>query len=198
MFPLGPPEVTVDPGPLGDLLEGASRPGHFRGVLTVVAKLLDLAGPCRVYFGQKDAQQLVLVRRMVADLDLPVEVAACPTVRDAGGLALSSRNAGLSADDRAAAPVLARALSAGVALVEAGERSPDGVRAAMARTIGAEPAAALDYVAVVDDVTWESPVAIEGPVRLLVAATLGSTRLIDNAPAHPPPAPRGGAPDRAQ
>jgi pantoate--beta-alanine ligase len=180
MYPGGPPEVTVDPGPLGDRLEGRSRPGHFRGVLTVVAKLLHLAGPSRAYFGEKDAQQLALVQRMVNDLDLPVSVVACPTVREPDGLALSSRNGRLSADERGAAPVLFEALSDAAVLVRQGERRCDVLRAEMARRIGGEPLARLDYVAVLDDATWEDVAEVNGPARALAAAWLGATRLIDN------------------
>src|SRR5207248_2992092 len=154
MFPGGEPEVTVDPGPLGDRLEGASRPGHFRGVLTVVAKLFHLVGPSRAYFGEKDAQQLALVDRMVRHLDFPIEVAGCPTVREADGLALSSRNARLTPEQRAAATVLFEALSDGAVLVRQGERDANVLKAHMAKLIGAEPLAKLDYVEVVDDRTW--------------------------------------------
>jgi pantoate--beta-alanine ligase len=199
MFAPGPPEVTVDPGPLGARLEGASRPGHFEGVLTVVAKLFGLAGPSRAYFGEKDAQQLELVRRMSGDLDQPIQVVGCPTVRGPDGLALSSRNGRLTPDQRGAATSLVRALSIGARLVGQGEGNADAVRAEMARRIGAEPLAALDYVAAVDDRTWQDVGRIEGPVRLLVAAAFGGTRLIDNLVAKPPGrhAPDGSG-DRAQ
>ena len=180
MYPSGRPDVTVDPGPLGERLEGASRPGHFRGVLTVVAKLFALAGPCHAFFGEKDAQQLELVRRMVAALDAPVVVVGCPTVRDPDGLALSSRNSRLSPEERRAAPVLFDALSEAAGLVRTGERRADVLRASMAREIGAEPLAGLDYVAVVDDRTWEDLQEVDGPARALVAARIGRTRLIDN------------------
>jgi len=181
MYPNGPPEVTVDPGPLGDRYEGAIRPGHFRGVLTVVAKLLHLVGPSRAYFGQKDAQQLALVRRMVADLDLPVDVVAVPTAREPDGLALSSRNSYLSKEDRAAAPALFEALSDAAAAVRAGERDADVLRANMARTIGGTtPPARVDYVAVVEAETWAELRTVEGPALALAAARLSSTRLIDN------------------
>jgi pantoate--beta-alanine ligase len=180
MYPDGAPTVWIDPGPLGDRLEGASRPGHFRGVLTVVSKLFHLVGPARAYFGEKDAQQLALVRRMVADLDMGVDVVGCPTVRDADGLARSSRNRRLSTAERAAAPVLFEALSDAAALARRGERDADVLRAEIARRIGAEPLAALDYVAVVNDATWDDVGAIAGPSRALTAARFGSTRLIDN------------------
>jgi pantoate--beta-alanine ligase len=180
IYPGGRPEVTIDPGPLGDRLEGRSRPGHFRGVLTVVAKLFNLAGRCRAYFGEKDAQQLAMVRRLVEDLNAAVTVVGCPTVREIDGLALSSRNALLSPEERRAAPVLLEALSAAAGLVRQGERSADVLRATMARAIGAEPLARLDYVAVVDDSSWADAAVIEGPARALVAARFRDVRLIDN------------------
>jgi pantoate--beta-alanine ligase len=182
MYPGGPPQVTVDPGSLGDRLEGASRPGHFRGVLTVVVKLFNLAGPCRAYFGHKDAQQLALVRRMVAGLEAPVEIVPVPTVRDPDGVAISSRNAYLAPEERAAAPALFEALSEAATLARKGERNADLLRAHMARRIGAEPLARLDYVAVVDEETWEDAMLIERPARALAAARFGETRLIDNLP----------------
>lgn len=180
VYGAGPPQVTVDPGPLGDRLEGASRPGHFRGVLTVVAKLFNLVGPCRSYFGEKDAQQLALVRRMVSDLDVPVEVIGCPTVREIDGVALSSRNSYLSPEDRRAAPALFDALSAAASLVRKGERRANVLRAEMAKRIGAEPRARLDYVAIVDDDSWDDVETVSGPARALVAARIGPARLIDN------------------
>ncbi|HEX2267690.1 MAG TPA: pantoate--beta-alanine ligase [Actinomycetota bacterium] len=180
MYGAGPPQVTVDPGPLGDRLEGASRPGHFRGVLTVVAKLFNVVGPSRSYFGEKDAQQLALVRRMVSDLDVPVEVIGCPTVREIDGVALSSRNSYLLPEDRRAAPVLFDALSTAASLVRRGERRADVLRAEMAKRIGAEPRARLDYVAIVDDVSWEDVETVSGAARALVAAQIGPARLIDN------------------
>jgi pantoate--beta-alanine ligase len=180
MYPGGLPEVTVEPGPLGERLEGASRPGHFRGVLTVVAKLFNIIGPGRAYFGQKDAQQLELVRRMVRDLSVPVTVVGVPTVREPDGLALSSRNAYLSPEERAVAPVLFEALTDAATLVRGGERRADVVRAEMARTIGSASLARLDYVAVVDDRTWEEVAEITGRARVLVAARVGPARLIDN------------------
>jgi pantoate--beta-alanine ligase len=180
MYPAGRLDVSIDPGPLGDRLEGRSRPGHFGGVLTVVAKLFNLSGPARAYFGEKDAQQVTLVRRMVHDLDVPVEIIAVPTVREPSGLALSSRNAYLSAEERPAATVLFEALSDAATLVRQGERDGDRIRAHMARTIGAEPLAQLDYAALVDDVTWEDVGELTAPARALVAARVGSARLIDN------------------
>jgi len=186
MYPHGEPEVTIDPGPLGDRLEGAERPGHFRGVLTVVAKLFGVAGPCRAFFGEKDAQQLALIGRMVRDLDLPVEVVPCPTVREPDGLALSSRNARLSDAERAAAPVLWQALSDGRGLVEHGVHDAGRIREEMAQVVASQPVARLGYAAVVDIETWEDAERIERPVRLLLAARMGATRLIDNTTAAPP------------
>jgi pantoate--beta-alanine ligase len=186
MYPAGDPEVTVDPGALGERLEGESRPGHFRGVLTVVGKLFALTGPCRAFFGEKDAQQLALVRRMVRDLELPVEVVECPTLRESDGLALSSRNIRLSPEERAAAPVLWRALHAGKGLVRDGQESPRVVRDILLDVIAAEPRAVLDYAVVLDRDTWEEPDRIRGIVRLLVSARFGATRLIDNVTAAPP------------
>ena len=179
-YPSGRPEVTVDAGPLGDRLEGASRPGHFAGVLTVVNKLFNVTGPCHAYFGEKDAQQLALVGRMVRDMNAPVTVVPCPTVREPDGLAISSRNAYLSEEEREVAPVLFDALTAAAGLVRRGERRGDVLRAEMARRIGAEPLVRMDYVAVVDDRTWEDVDTIRGPARALVAARLGKPRLIDN------------------
>jgi pantoate--beta-alanine ligase len=180
MYPVGGPQVTVDPGPLGERFEGASRPGHFRGVLTVVAKLFNMVGPCRAYFGEKDAQQLAMVRRMVADLGAPVTVVPVPTVREIDGLALSSRNAYLNLEERRAAPALFDALSAAAMLVRQGERDPNMLKAEMAKRIGAERLAKLEYVAVVDDRTWEEVRRLDGPARALVAARVGPARLIDN------------------
>lgn len=180
MYPAGPPEVTVDPGPLGERLEGASRPGHFRGVATVVAKLFHAVGPCRAYFGEKDAQQLAVIRRMVRDLDFPVEIVACPTVREPDGLALSSRNRRLTPEQREAAGCLFLALAEAAELARAGERDAAKLVAVMAREIGATPGARLDYVAVVDEETFEEVREITRPARALVAARFGEVRLIDN------------------
>jgi pantoate--beta-alanine ligase len=174
------PEVTVDPGPLGTRFEGAVRPGHFRGVLTIVAKLLHLVRPEVAVFGQKDLQQAVLVRRMAADLDFPVRILVAPTVREPDGLALSSRNAYLSPSERAAAPALIRSLRAGERAVLAGERRARDVRRAVLEALAGEPALRLDYAAVlrVDDLAEVE--TVEGPVALAAAARLGRTRLLDN------------------
>ena len=180
MYPGWPQPVltTVRVAGLSEVLEGASRPGHFDGVATVVSKLFQLAGPCRAYFGEKDWQQLQVVRRMARDLLFPVAVIGCDTVREDDGLALSSRNAYLTAQERADGPVLHRALSAGRDSVLAGERTVAGVQAAMAAAIGTtvEP----DYLAVVDSSTLVPVEPLSGSLRLLVAARFGRARLIDN------------------
>jgi pantoate--beta-alanine ligase len=180
MYPSGLPATTVDPGSLGERLEGEVRPGHFRGVCTVVAKLFSLVGPCRAYFGEKDAQQLAVIRRMVADLDLPVGVVGCPTVREPDGLAMSSRNVYLEGEERRAATCLYEALARARWLVEGGERDASALRAEMAKRIGAERLARLEYVAVVDEGTFEDVDRLAGPARALVAARVGRARLIDN------------------
>jgi len=179
VYPLGDqPQVRVQAGPLGEILEGDSRPGHFDGVLTVVAKLLHLTGPDVAYFGQKDAQQLLLIRRMCQDLDFPVEVVAVPTVRDPDGLALSSRNTYLTAADRDAALTLSGALHAGRSVAGHG---PAAVLAAAHEVLGGEKSVGLDYLALVDPVHLRPvPEDYAGEALLAVAARVGSTRLIDN------------------
>lgn len=179
MYPT-PPLTAVTLPELAATMEGASRPTHFDGVATVVAKLFNIAGPCRAYFSEKDFQQLVIVRRLAADLSFPVEVVACPFVREPDGLALSSRNVYLSPEERAAAPVLHRALLAGAEAVAAGERDPSVVLALMAGMVAAEPQADLDYVEVVDPLTLRRPDRLVGEVRLLIAARFGRPRLLDN------------------
>ncbi|MFL6241049.1 MAG: pantoate--beta-alanine ligase [Actinomycetes bacterium] len=170
------PQVTVHAGPLGELYEGASRRGHFDGVLTVVAKLFNLVAPDLAVFGEKDYQQLALIRQMVHDLDVPVHVVGAPTVRESDGLALSSRNRYLSAEERAAALALSRALMTG-----AMQASPDAVVSAAMTVIEAEPGIRLDYLRLVDAASLQ-PVDDDftGAARLLVAAYAGNTRLIDN------------------
>lgn len=172
--------TRIDVGPVATRLEGASRPGHFAGVATVVAKLFNIFQPTRAYFGQKDAQQTVVISRMAHDLDLPVEVVVAPTVREADGLAMSSRNAYLSAAERAAAPVLHRALVQATRLFEGGEREAETLREAMRATIAAEPAFTVDYVSVADPQTLEELQRVEGAALASLAARIGSTRLIDN------------------
>jgi pantoate--beta-alanine ligase len=175
----GEPTVGVDPGSLGDVLEGAHRPGHFRGVLTVVLKLLHLTRPDAAYYGEKDYQQLTLIRRMVADLDVPAEIVGVPTVREVDGLALSSRNRYLDAAGREAALALSRALRAGVAAAGVG-LSADKVLAAARAELAGAPGVAVDYCELTDPGLGLTPST--GPARLLVAARVGGTRLIDNAP----------------
>jgi len=187
MYPSWPaaPSTTVSVGGVSDAWEGASRPGHFDGVATVVAKLFAIAVPCRAYFGLKDFQQLAVVRRLARDLSLPVEVVGCPIVREPDGLALSSRNVRLSAGEREAATVLSRALAAGRAAVASGERSSAAVGRAMRAAVALEPLVRLDYAVAVDAATLEEPDALDDPraVRLLVAAQVGPVRLIDNSAA---------------
>jgi pantoate--beta-alanine ligase len=151
----------------------------------VVAKLFGLVGTSRAYFGEKDAQQLAVVRRMVADLDLPVEVVPCPTARERDGLAVSSRNARLSPDERQAAVCLYESLARAAWLVEGDERDVGVLKAEMAKRVGMEPLARLDYVAVVDEDTFEEVDRLRGRSRALIAAHIGSTRLIDNVPLRP-------------
>jgi pantoate--beta-alanine ligase len=175
-----PPEVRLRVGALAERLEGLVRPGHLDGVATVVAKLLHLVGPSRAYFGQKDAQQLAVVRRMVDDLAFPNEIVACPTVREPDGLAVSSRNAYLSASERRRAAALYRALWAGRDVFLAGQRDPVAVEAAARDLLddldGVEP----DYVALVDPATFDPVKQAEPGQVLATAARVGRTRLIDN------------------
>jgi pantoate--beta-alanine ligase len=175
VYPDGEPQVSVEPGRLGIVLEGATRPGHFRGVLTVVAKLLGLVRPDLAVFGQKDYQQLVLVRRMVLDLCQGVQVVGAETVRDDDGLALSSRNAYLSDAARRTALALSRALRAGAA---AGPGGPDEVLGAAEGLLDEVPGLELDYLALRSPELGPAPT--HGDARLLVAARVGGTRLIDN------------------
>ena len=181
MYPR-PALTTVAVPELARTMEGASRPTHFAGVATVVAKLLHIAGPCRAYFGEKDFQQLAVVTRMVEDLSFPVEVVGCPIVREPDGLALSSRNVYLTPEERAAAPVLHRALQAGAATVLAGERDPGAVTDLVAAVVTAEPLADLDYAELVDPASLRRPPILEpgARIRLLVAARFGLPRLLDN------------------
>ncbi len=167
---------------LQDVLCGASRPGHFRGVATVVLKLFHLVQPDRAYFGQKDAQQVRIVQRMVMDLNVPVEVCVCPTVRETDGLALSSRNAYLEAGERRLATVLYRTLIEAKRSIEGGERIAAAIRERMSERIGAVAGAVVDYVAVVDAETLCEATAIEPgrPILLALAVKFGGTRLIDN------------------
>jgi pantoate--beta-alanine ligase len=173
-------DTTVKVGAVADPLEGAARPGHFDGVATVVAILFDLVGAERAYFGQKDAQQLLVIRRMALDLALPTEVVGCPTVRDPDGLAMSSRNVHLTPEQRAAAPVIRRALRAAASKYRAGERSAEALRREMRRVLGEEPLAEPDYVSVADGTTLRELAEVSGPALLSMAVRFGATRLIDN------------------
>jgi pantoate--beta-alanine ligase len=175
-------DTTVVVGAIADPLEGAARPGHFEGVATVVAILFALVGAERAYFGAKDAQQVRVIRRMALDLALPTEVVALPTVREADGLAMSSRNARLTPEARAAAPVVRRALLDARARYEAGERSADALRTVMRDVLEAESLAELDYVSAADDATLAELEVIDRPALLSVAVRFGDVRLIDNEP----------------
>jgi pantoate--beta-alanine ligase len=179
MYPR-PVLTTVSVAEVSAPLEGAARPTHFAGVATVVAKLFSIVGPCRAYFGAKDFQQVAVVRRMAADLSLPVEVVACPTLREPDGLAMSSRNVYLTPAERAAAPVIYTALRSGAAAIGAGERDPAAVRDLMAQIITAEPLAELDYAEVVEADSFTVPDPLAGNLRLLAAVRFGRARLIDN------------------
>ena len=175
-------DTLVTVGAVSRPLEGAARPGHFDGVATVVAILFNLVGAEHAYFGQKDAQQVMVIRQMARDLAIPTEVIACPTVREPDGLALSSRNVHLSPEQRTAAAVLYRALTAGRSRWAAGERSADALRAAMNRTLAEEPLAEPEYVSVADGRTLAELQTVTGPALLSLAVRFGTTRLIDNEP----------------
>jgi len=170
----------VDVAGLSTRLEGASRPGHFRGMATVVLKLFEVVRPTVAAFGQKDAQQAIIIQRMVRDLMLDVEVLVLPTVRDGNGLALSSRNAYLSADERRAAAAIPAALKAAEAAIAGGERDPEVVVARARERIEAEPPLRIDYVELVDTGTLQPVATLEGEMLLAVAVYAGKTRLIDN------------------
>ncbi|MFI0485978.1 pantoate--beta-alanine ligase [Actinomadura sp. 9N215] len=185
------PQVTIKSGPMGEVVEGASRPGHFDGMLTVVLKLLNLVRPDMAIFGEKDAQQLAMIRRMVADLNVPVEIAAGPTVREPDGLALSSRNRYLSEAERRTALALSRALHAGA---DASSGGPEAVLAAanavLDKAVTADPPLLLDYLVLVDPATFTAITPpYEGPAVLAVAGRVGATHLIDNVPVQFPEEP---------
>jgi pantoate--beta-alanine ligase len=173
-------DTTVSVGAVAKPLEGAARPGHFDGVATVVAILFDLVGADRAYFGQKDAQQVMVIRQMARDLAIGTEVVTSPTIREPDGLALSSRNVHLSPEQRAAATVLRRALLGARDAWESGERSGDALRAGMRQMIAAEPLATVDYVSVADNATLEELETVDRPALASVAVRFGETRLIDN------------------
>jgi pantoate--beta-alanine ligase len=179
MYPAGF-DTTVAVGALAERWEGAARPGHFRGVATVVTILLNLVQPARAYFGEKDYQQLQIVRRFHRDLALPGEIVGCPTIRDDDGVALSSRNANLTRAERSLARAIPGAIAACQAVARTGERSAEQLRSAALAALST-PGIAVDYVAVVDGETLEPVSAVRDGARLLIAATVGDTRLIDNA-----------------
>jgi pantoate--beta-alanine ligase len=173
-------DTTVSVGAVAEPLEGAARPGHFDGVVTVVAILFSLVGAERAYFGQKDAQQVMVIRQMARDLAIGTEVIACPTVREPDGLALSSRNVHLTPDQRRAAPVLRRALLAAKAAWARGERSGTALRDVMLAELATEPLAQAEYASVADAATLAELVTLDGPALASLAVRFGSTRLIDN------------------
>jgi pantoate--beta-alanine ligase len=179
MYPPGY-QTWVEVDELTKNLEGEVRPGHFRGVTTIVAKLFNAVRPDKAYFGQKDAQQAAVIRRMTRDLDFPIDIVVCPTAREADGLAMSSRNVYLSAAERKAATVLFRALSAAKAAYEEGEREADSLRRVMREIVQSEPLARLQYVSCADYDTLEELEAVSGKALLSMAIYLGKTRLIDN------------------
>ena len=173
-------DTQVLVGGITGVLEGAARPGHFAGVATVVAKLFNIVQPDVAYFGQKDAQQCAVIRKLVADLNLPVEIVVAPTVRDPDGLALSSRNSYLTPAQRAAAPVLFQALTAARAAFDGGERDAGRLREIMRRTIAAQPEAQVDYLSLADPQTLRELARVEGQALASLAVRFGATRLIDN------------------
>jgi pantoate--beta-alanine ligase len=180
MYPTGAPLTTVHVDELTADLCGQARPTHFDGVTTVVAKLFGIVGPCRAYFGRKDAQQLAVITRMVSDLNMPIEVVGCPIVREADGLAMSSRNAYLSAEERRAAQVLSRALHQAEQAVADGEQDPSVIVALVRETVASEPLVALEYVEARDPTRLTPVETIDGRVLIALAARVGTTRLIDN------------------
>ncbi len=165
---------------LGDRLCGSKRPGHFRGVCTVVAKLFNIIMPDRTYFGQKDAQQLAIISRMVRDLDFPTEIVPCPIIREPDGVAMSSRNSYLSTEERAAAPVIQKSLNMAYEALLKGERDAEKIKNMISEIILSEPHARIDYVDVADAFTLEAVEAVKGSVLVAVAVYMGRTRLIDN------------------
>jgi pantoate--beta-alanine ligase len=179
-----PPEFSswVDVEKVTERLEGASRPGHFRGVATVVAKLFNIVQPTKAYFGQKDAQQVVVIKRMVADLNMGIEIVVVPTVRESDGLAMSSRNIYLSLGARQAATILFKALTLARQLREGGEKDAGKIRRQMTSLIQKEPLAQVDYVSVADPETLEELDLIDRPALASLAVRIGKTRLIDNMP----------------
>jgi pantoate--beta-alanine ligase len=180
MYPEGY-DAWVEVGTITERLEGASRPGHFRGVSTVVTKLFNIVRPAKAYFGQKDAQQVAVIRKMVADLAMDVEIVACPTVREPDGLAMSSRNTYLNTEQRRAATVLYRALNVALKRWEQGEKEAGPIRQEMTEIIKLEPLAKLDYISIADTVTLKEMLhRIKPPALVSLAVKIGKTRLIDN------------------
>jgi pantoate--beta-alanine ligase len=179
MYPSGMSTV-IDVTGISDRLDGASRPGHFRGVATVVAKLFNIVGPDRAYFGQKDAAQVAVLRALVRDLNIPVQLVACPIVREPDGLAMSSRNRNLSAAARDRALMLHRSLLAACRLLQSGETNAEALRSAMLSTFGPDPSIRLDYATIVDPTTLQPIADTSRGALIAVAAWVGSTRLIDN------------------
>jgi pantoate--beta-alanine ligase len=179
MYPSGN-TTSVDPGEIATRLDGASRPGHFRGVATIVTRLLNIVQPDRAYFGQKDAAQIAVLRHVVRDLNLPLELVACPIVRETDGLAMSSRNRYLGPSERKRALVLSEALAAARDLAQSGATSAEALRDAMRNFFAADPHLRLDYAAVVDPDTLLSITDISGGALIAIAAWVDSTRLIDN------------------
>jgi len=179
-----PPEFSswVDVDNVTEQLEGASRPGHFRGVTTIVAKLFNVVQPSRAYFGQKDAQQVVVIKRMVADLNMGIEIVVVPTVRESDGLAMSSRNIYLSPGERQAATILFKTLTLARQLSQGGEEDAEKIRRQMTSLIQKEPLAQIDYVSIADSETLEELSSIDRPVLASLAVRIGKTRLIDNMP----------------
>ena len=182
MYPQGFADTLtfVEVKGITECLCGASRPGHFRGVTTVCTKLFNIVEPDAAYFGQKDAQQVVVIRRMVADLNMNVRIATVPIVREADGLALSSRNVFLNPAERQAALVLSRSLRQAAELLAAGERDADAIRRAIGYLIGGEPLAAVDYISICDPASLDELARIDGPALVALAVKIGKTRLIDN------------------
>ena len=188
MYPTGTSRTFIEVAGISDRLDGLSRPGHFRGVATVVAKLLNIVSPDFAYFGQKDAAQVAVLRAMVHDLNFPVELVVCPTVRDPQGLALSSRNQYLNADEHNHALTLSQALASASAMATAGVHDAGQLRSPILQRLKSSPALQIDYVEIVDPATLESVSDIRKGALIAIAAWIGKTRLIDNAliPANPP------------
>jgi pantoate--beta-alanine ligase len=185
MYPTGN-TTFVDPGPIAERLDGASRPGHFRGVATIVTRLFHIAQPDRAYFGQKDAAQVAVLRHVVRDLNLPVHLAVCPTVREPDGLAMSSRNRYLSPEERTRALILHRALAAAESLARRGATNANALRAVLLEVFATQPAIRLDYAAIVDPGTLLPVPDLAHGALIAVAASIGQTRLIDNLLLSPP------------